>query len=109
LRILNVADQCTLSGELGALLRREGLYSSQLSSWRKSRDQGILSGLSPQKRGRKRKLVNPEQKKLTALERENVALKKRLKKAELIIDIQKKVSELLGVPLGPDGKPEQSE
>lgn len=98
LRILSEADKCT-GGELGALLRREGLYSSHLSTWRKQRAAGELAGLSPQKRGRKANhdsaLVQQNEK----LKRENTRLQKRLDQAELIISVQKKVAQLLGNPI----------
>jgi transposase len=101
LRILETAEKCYKRGEIGALLRREGLYSSHLTVWRRQRDNGMLSGLNPQKRGRKSKPVNPDKKENDALIRENAALRKKLRKAELIIDVQKKVSELLGIQLNP--------
>jgi transposase len=99
LRILGEADACSETGELGALLRREGLYSSHLSTWRRQRDAGMLSGLSPRKRGRKPREVNPLQHRLTVVERENARLIKKLQQAEFIIDFQKKVSEVLGISL----------
>jgi transposase len=99
LRILREADACSETGELGALLRREGLYSSHLSTWRRQRDAGMLSGLSPRKRGRKPREVNPLQHRLTVVERENARLIKKLQQAEFIIDFQKKVSEVLGISL----------
>jgi len=97
LKILEEADACKKNGELGALLRREGLYYNALTRWRKKRDQGILSGLNPKKRGRKTKEVNPLLKENKALERENLRLQNRLRKAEIIIDVQKKISEILGI------------
>jgi transposase-like protein len=99
LRILEQADACTEPGKIGELLRREGLYSSHLSAWRKQRREGSLRGLSPRKRGRKRRPKNPLAKKVTQLERENRALQERLRQAEVIIDVQKKVSQILGIPL----------
>lgn len=98
LRILEEADNCA-QGEIGALLRREGLYSSNLSKWRAQRDQGILQGLAPQKRGPKPRPVDPQSKRIAELERQNERLQRELEKAELIIDVQKKVSELLGLSL----------
>lgn len=99
-RILAEADACAEPGEVGALLRREGLYSSHLSSWRKQRDQG----LKPKKRGRKGK--TPEQKRIAELEkqlkkaeREKARLEAKLHRADLMLDLQKKVSEILGIPL----------
>ena len=99
LRILSEADACTRLGELGELLRREGLYSSHLSNWRKQRKEGTLDGLSPKKLGRKAKprdKIVLENKKLL---RKTKRLEERLRKAELIIDVQKKVSTLLGIPI----------
>jgi len=99
LRVLQEADACSEPGETGALLRREGLYSSHLVVWRRQRAEGTLQGLSPRKRGRKPQPTNPLAKKVAELERENRGLKRRLKQAETIIDVQKKVSQILGVPL----------
>ena len=98
-RILEQADACTQPGEIGALLRREGLYSSHLSAWRRQRDEGGVKALAAHKRGRKVDPSLPEKRRIEALERENARLKKRLEQAELIIDAQKKVSTLLGVTL----------
>ncbi len=97
LRILAEADACTQPGQMGALLRREGLYSSNLTTWRKQRAQGILQAMSPKKRGRKRKVKNPLAKKVAQLEKENRRLQQKLKKADLIIEAQKKISEILGI------------
>ena len=99
LRILREADACTERGQLGALLRREGLYSSHLITWRRQRDQGVLDALEPRKRGRKARPVDPQARKVAELERDNRRLQKRLEKAEMIIDFQKKVAALLGIPL----------
>ncbi len=99
LRILQEADACRESGEIGALLRREGLYSSHLITWRRQRDEGVLSGLKPKKRGRKAKEQNPLARRLAEVEKENQRLKKRLEKAEIIIEFQKKVADVLGIPL----------
>ncbi len=98
-RVLREADACSEPGEIGALLRREGLYSSHLGLWRRQRDDGTLQGLAPRKRGRKTKVKNPLSRKVAELERENERLKRRLKQAEAIIDVQKKVSQILGIPL----------
>ena len=95
LRILHEADNCTGSGQLGALLRREGLYSSNLTTWRRQREKGILSGLKPKKRGRKNKPKNPLADQVARLEKENRKLRLKLKQAETIIDVQKKVSQML--------------
>jgi transposase-like protein len=98
LRILDEADACTENGQLGALLRQEGLYSSSLTLWRKQRAQGILKAMSPKKRGRKRKDKNPLAEQVALLQKENQRLKKKLKQAETIIDVQKKISEILEIP-----------
>jgi len=105
LRILQLADRCSDPGSLGRLLRKEGLYSSNLTTWRRQRDLGMLKGLQPAKRGRKTIEWNPLQFELNTLRKENERLQKRLKRAELIIEVQKKVSQLLGVDL-PEGNPE---
>ena len=99
LRILEEADKLTESGQLGELLRREGLYSSHLSSWRRQRDEGSLAGLAPKQRGRKAKRKDPLTQENEKLRRENQRLAERLRQAETIIDVQKKVSEMLGIPL----------
>jgi transposase len=97
LRILEEVDRCTERGQIGALLRREGLYSSHLSKWRRQRAAGQLQALSPQKRGRKAQEVEAEG--LVRLQRENERLRARLEQAEMIIDVQKKLSRLLGLPV----------
>jgi transposase len=107
-RILEEADACTHRGDVGALLRREGLYSSHLSTWHRQRQQGELQGLTPAKRGRKGDPLAAEN---ARLQRKTERLTHRptpaygrghgqaqLARAELIIDVQKKVSELLGLP-----------
>jgi transposase len=96
LRILQEYEACTEPGGRGALLRREGLYSSHITAWRRQRDQTGLCGLAGQKRGPK---VDPEAAEVARLERENERLRQRLQRAELIIDVQKNVSQLLGLPL----------
>lgn len=95
-RILQEVDACTQSGEIGALLRREGLFSSYLRNWRQQRDQGARQGLTPAKRGRK---ADPLAAELAQLKRENERLKAKLERAELIIDVQKKVSQMFNIPL----------
>lgn len=95
LSIVEEADACTEAGEIGALLRREGLYSSHLSKWRQLRQDGQLEALSAKKRGRKAQ--DPSVAKLAKLQRENERLHARLKQAEMIIDVQKKLSQLLGL------------
>jgi transposase len=104
LHILSLADACTTSGSLGTLLRREGLYASNLNTWRHQREQGVLSGLSPKKRGRKESVRNPLIEENEKLRRENERLNSRLKQAEVIIDVQKKVSQLLGISLAKPGE-----
>jgi transposase len=99
LKILAEADACTEQGQIGQLLRREGLYSSHLTNWRKIRDAGQMAGLSTKRRGRKPKDKNPLTNENTRLQRENLRLKEKLRKAELIIDVQKKVAEILGNPI----------
>ena len=104
-RILAEADACTEMGQLGELLRREGLYSSHLSNWRRQRDKGVLAGLTPKRRGRKSNPKNLLADENERLQRENGRLKEKLRQAELIIDVQKKVSEMLSIPLkSPDGE-----
>jgi len=93
-RILQEYEACTGLGEKGALLRREGLYSSHLTTWRRQRERGELEGLAPQKRGPK---ADPQAAELARLQRENERLHKRLEQAELIIEVQKKVSQILGI------------
>jgi len=97
LRILVEADACIEQGQLGALLRREGLYSSNLTTWRRQRQDGLLSAMAPKKRGRKKKKKNPLAPMVALLERKNRRLQKKLKQAELIIEAQKKISEILGI------------
>src|SRR5512139_594060 len=94
-RILHEADTCTQRGEIGALLRREGLYSSHLNTWRRQRARGEQQGLTPAKRGRK---ADPQAVENARLLRETERLRAQLARAELIIEVQKKVSQLLGLP-----------
>ena len=101
LRILREADRCTEPGQLGALLRREGLYSSHLSTWRQQRDEGTLVGLTPKRRGRKANPDAPLIAENLRLTRETQRLAAKLRQAETIIEIQKKLSEMLGIPLPP--------
>jgi transposase len=91
-KILHEADSCTEPGSIGALLRREGLYSSHLVEWRKLRERGELAGLEPKKRGPKAKEPNPLAKQLAEKERENARLKAENAKLQLICELQKKVS-----------------
>ena len=92
LRILEEADRCTEPGEMGSLLRREGLYASLVSNWRKQRESGMLAALSPQKRGRKPGMTNPLSNQIEELKKENAKLRQKLTQAETIIEIQKKIS-----------------
>ena len=105
--ILAEADQAKGSGGIGALLRREGLYSSLLASWRSERAAGVLQALTPQKRGPKSQR-DPIQEEIQKLQKDNARLTEQLRKAEIVIDVQKKVGGLLGWPIptqDPDGKP----
>jgi transposase-like protein len=104
LRVLREADGCTKPGELSALLRREGLYSSHLAAWRAARRRGELAGLASRARGPKAKPGDPRDRKIAELERETRRLQARLERAEGLIEVQKKVSQLLGIPLASDGK-----
>lgn len=97
LKVLDKIDSCEKPGEIGAILRREGIYHSNISAWKRQREQGMLQGLAPKKRGRKQKEVNPLAKRVAELERENTRLADQLKKAETIIDVQKKISDILGL------------
>lgn len=98
-RILDEADRCTGPGQVGQLLRREGLYSSHLANWRRQRK----AGLAAKKRGRKPNPNKKEQEELQRLRRENTRLAERLRQAETIIDVQKKVCEMLGIPTAQTG------
>ena len=104
LRVLREADGCTKPGELSALLRREGLYSSHLSAWREARRRGELVGLAPRARGPRAKPVDPRERRLAEQAREIERLQARLERAEGLIEVQKKVSQLLGIPLASDAK-----
>jgi transposase-like protein len=96
--IVRRVEACRKPGEVGELLRREGLYSSHLVAWRRQRERGELAGLSA-KRGRKPEPVNPLAKRVAELEREKRRLERKLEQAELLLDIQKKASRLLEIPL----------
>ena len=96
LKILQKIDECTEPGQVGALLRREGLYSSNITRWRNQREQGILTAMTPKKRGRK-KVKDPTTDEVTRLQKENERLRKKLWQAEQIIEVQKKISEILGI------------
>src|SRR5450756_2491791 len=99
LRILADTDRAADTGGIGAILRREGLYSSTLTEWRKQRDAGAYGALVPARRGRKTAKANPATAELVLLQRDNARLTQRLARAEAIIDLQKKVAELLGLSL----------
>ncbi len=100
MKILREIDGCKEAGEIGALLRREGLYSSTITHWRKQRDNGAFVGLGPKKRGRKPgRRKDPMVVENDRLRRENARLQQKLGQAEAIIEIQKKVSQVLGIPL----------
>jgi transposase-like protein len=98
-KILQEADACTEPGQIGALLRRQGLYSSHLVAWRAARERGELGGLEPKKRGPKAQQPNPLAKELAAERREVTRLKAENAKLQIICEVQKKVSLLLGVTL----------
>ena len=100
LKILEQAERCSGPGEIGSLLRREGLYSSHLTSWRRARQKGALAGLS-KKRGPTKKMKTAEAKEIERLEREVAKLKEQLRRAAVINDVQKKVSDILGIDLNP--------
>ena len=102
-RILKAADGCTRPGEMGALMRREGVYSSSLSTWRRQRDGADLAALAPQKRGPKTNVDRLDTLRIEQLTRERDGLQSQLDKAQLIIEVQKKVTALLGL-LSADNK-----
>ena len=104
LRILKEAVSCKEQGQLSSLLRKEGLYSSNLITWRRQMEKGTLEALSPRKRGPKAKRPDPSARRIAELERENQKLKKKLRQAETIIDVQKKISEILQIPLTENGE-----
>jgi transposase-like protein len=97
-RILTEADRCTKPGEIGALMRREGIYSSMLATWRKQRGHAERAALAPQKRGPKPDAALAERRRADQLERENARLRGKLDRARIIIDVQKKLCTLLGLP-----------
>jgi len=109
LQILQEADAATAPGAIGALLRREGLYSSLLAAWRHERAAGAMAGLTPKKRGPQARKVSAEARRIQQLERDVERLRHRLKQAETIIEFQKKLNDLLGIPLStPPGSDEDS-
>lgn len=103
-RILAAADRCTQPGELGALLRREGVYSSSLSTWRRQRDAAETAALAPQKRGPKVDPNRAETLHIAQLTREVERLKRRLDNAMLVIEVQKKLASLMGFTLDENGE-----
>jgi len=106
LRILADTDRAADTGGIAAILRREGLYSSALTDWRRQRDAGAFGALTPARRGPKVAEPNPLAAEMARLQRDNARLTLRLKHAEAIMAVQKKVAELLGIPLAPsDGEP----
>jgi transposase len=98
-RILKAADACATPGAVGALLRREGLYSSHLVVWRRARARGELAALTPKKRGRKPAPVDPRERRIAELERHVARLTARAERAEALVELQKKLAALLGRPL----------
>ena len=103
LRILAATDRALETGGVGAVLRREGVYSSTLCDWRRQRDAGSLGALTPSRRGPKVSVANPLAAKVALLEKDNARLARCLARAEAIIDVQKKLADLLGIPMAPDG------
>ena len=103
-KVLAEAEACTKPGEVGALLRREGLYSSHLVEWRRARDRGALAALAPKKRGPAAKVPNPLERKVIELERQAIRLQRRAERAEALVEVQKKVAELLGIQLPKPGE-----
>jgi len=105
-RILREAAACTERGEVGALLRREGLYSSHLTIWRQNAEQAQLQALTPKKRGPKPKVVDDRDTRIVQMQRDIAKLTRRAERAEALVEVQKKVSQLLGIALP---TPEESE
>ena len=97
-KIVREADGCKTSGAIGTLLRREGLYSSHLTTWRAARERGELAGAS-KKRGPARRVVDARDTRITELERERTRWQKRAERAEALVELQKQVAALLGTPL----------
>ena len=97
-KIVREADACKAAGAVGALLRREGLYSSHLTTWRAARERGELAG-APKKRGPARRVADPRDKRITELGRENTHWRKRAERAEALVELQKQMAALLGTPL----------
>jgi transposase-like protein len=97
-KIVREADACKTPGAVGALLRREGLYSSHLTTWRAARERGRLAGATT-KRGPVRRVADPRDKRMTELGRENAHWRKRAARAEALVELQKQMAALLGTPL----------
>jgi transposase len=97
-KTLREADACKTPGGIGALLRREGLYSSHLTTWRAARERGEMAG-APKKRGPVRRVADPRDKRITELGRENTHWRKRAERAEALVELQKQIAALLGTPL----------
>ena len=97
-KIVREAEACKTPGAVGALLRREGLYSSHLTTWRAARERGELAG-APKKRGPVRRVADPRDKRITELGRENTHWRKRAERAEALVELQKQMAALLGTPL----------
>lgn len=107
-RILQEVDACTESGQIGAILRRENLYSSHLADWRRAREQGEQDALTPKKRGRKPQVVDERDRKIAELEKQLARQTARAEKAEAIVEIQKKVGQLLGIEMANPSSTEKS-
>lgn len=105
-RILSEADRCTEPGQIGALLRREGIYASMLATWRKQRDRAEQAALAPRKRGPKANPALAEARELKKLQEQNARLRRELERAHTIIDVQKKLCTVLGLPTEPDADEE---
>jgi transposase-like protein len=103
LRILAATDQAAGTGDIGAILRREGVYSSTLCDWRRQRDAGAFDALTPAKRGPKAAAPNPLAADVALLRKNNADLTRRLARADAIIAVQKKLADLLGIPMAPNG------
>ncbi len=98
LRILQEVDQAVDPGQTGAILRREGIYSSHLTTWNRQREQGLIDALSPKKRGKRARKLNAQAQRIAELEREAEDLRQRIRQAERIIEVQKKISEIFNLP-----------
>lgn len=98
-KILSEADRCKTFGAVGALLRREGLYSSHLTTWRAARERGDLGGTTAKKRGPMSRVPDARDKRIAELERENTLWRKRAERAEALVEVQKNIAALLGTPL----------